>query len=96
MGGELAKLQETNTKCANAVTVFRPTAPPPSYPRPYVSLGRSFNYSDRRGGYSTRGGGRGRGQGRSTPNATRTNTTKPKEGQTTMTVSLPPDSNKKI
>ena len=93
-GGELAKLQEANTKGTNAVTVYPPTVPPVSYPsRPYVGRGRSFNYPDRRVGYSRRGGGRGRVQGRSTPNAT--NTTKPKEGQTTMTVSLPPDSRAK-
>ena len=82
-GGELAKLQEVNTKRANAITVFPPTAPPVSYSSQlYVRRGRNFNYSDRRGGYCRRGGGQGRGQGRSTPNAT--NTTKSKEGQTTM------------
>ena len=42
-GGELAKLQEANTKHANAVTVFPPTAPPVSYStRPYVGRGRSY------------------------------------------------------
>ena len=73
-GGDLAKLHEANTKSVNAVTVYPATAPPASYPRPYVDLGKSFNYSDRKGGYSRRGGGRGRGQGRSTPSATNTNT----------------------
>ena len=87
-GGELAKLQEANIKRANAFTVLPPTAPPVSYPRLYVGRGRCFSYSDRRGDYSRRGGGRGRGQGRSTPNATNINkSTKPKEGPTTMTVS---------
>ena len=53
--GDLANLQEANTKRANAITVFPPTAPPVSYSsRPHVSRGRNFNYSDRRGGYSRR------------------------------------------
>ena len=34
--GELAILHEANTKLANAVTVYPTTAPPASYPRPYV------------------------------------------------------------
>ena len=48
-GGELAKLQEANTKLAATFTVFlQPTAPPASYStRPYVGRGRSFN--DRKG-----------------------------------------------
>ena len=48
-GGELAKLQEANTKLAATFTLFpRPTAPPASYStRPYVGRGRSFN--DRKG-----------------------------------------------
>ena len=51
-GREVAKLQEANTKRANSVTVFPPTAPPVSYfSRQYVGRGRSFKYSDQRGGY---------------------------------------------
>ena len=42
-GGGLANLQETNTKPANAVTVFLPIVPPVSYSsQPYVSQGRNF------------------------------------------------------
>ena len=61
-GGELGKLQEANTKQASAFTVFpTPTEPPVSYSsRPYVGQGKSYNFSDRRGGYSQKSGGRGR------------------------------------
>ena len=92
-GGELAKLQEANMKRAATFTVFsRPTAPPASYStRPYVGRGRSF--TDRRG--YKKSGWRGRGQGRSTPSATNTKPGQSKEGQTAMTVSVPPDSNKR-
>ena len=43
-GGELAKLQEANTKRAAAFTVFpQPTAPPTSYcTRPYAGRGKSL------------------------------------------------------
>ena len=43
-GGELAKLQEANTKRAATFTVFpQPTEPPTSYSaRPYVGRGKSF------------------------------------------------------
>ena len=34
----MAKLQETNTKRANAVTVFLPTAPPVSYSSDHMSV----------------------------------------------------------
>ena len=78
--------------------MYPATAPPASYLRPYVGHGRSFNYSNPRGGYSRRGDGRGRGQGRSTPNVTNTNTnagnSKPNEGQSTLKVSQTPDSKK--
>ena len=89
----MAKLQEANTKRAATFTVFpQPTAPPASYStRPYVGRGRSFN--DRRG--YKKSGGPGRGQGRSTPSATSTKSGQSKEGQTTMTVSVPSDSNKR-
>ena len=92
-GGELAKLQEANTKRAATFTVFpQPTAPPASYStRPYVGRGRSFN--DRRG--YKKSGGRGREQGRSTPSTTSTKPGQSKEGQTTMMVSVPSDSNKR-
>ena len=92
-GGELAKLQEANTKRAATFTVFsQPTVPPASYStRPYVGRGRSF--TDRRG--YKKSGGRGRGQGRSMPSATNTKPGQSKEGQTAMTVSVPPDSNKR-
>ena len=92
-GGELAKLQEANTKRAATFTVFsQPSAPPASYStRPYVGRGRSF--TDRRG--YKKSGGRGRGQGRSTPSAKSTKPGQSKEGQTTMTVSVPLDSKKR-
>ena len=91
-GGELAKLQEANTKRAATFTVFpQPTAPPESYStRPYVGRGRSF--TDRRG--YKKSGGRGRGQGRSMPSATSTKPGQSKEGQMTLTVSVPSDSKK--
>ena len=92
-GGELAKLQEANTKRSATFTVFhQPTAPPASYStRPYVGRGRSF--TDRRG--YKKSSGRGRGQGRSTSSATSTKPGRSKEGQATMTVSVPLDSNKR-
>ena len=66
-GGELAKLQEANTKRAATFTVFpQPTAPSTAYStRPYVGRGTSFK--DKKG--FKRPGGRGRGQGRSAPSA---------------------------
>ena len=84
-GGELAKLQEANTKRAATFTVFpQPTAPPVSYSsRPYVGQGKSFN--DRKG--FKKPGGRGRGQGRSTPSATSTKPGQSKDGQKSLTVS---------
>ena len=92
-GGELAKLQEANTKRASTFTVFpQPTAPPASYStRPYVGRGRSFN--DRKG--FKKPGGRGRGQGRSTPPAMSTKPGQSKEGQKTFTVSHLSDSKKR-
>ena len=92
-GGELAKLQEANTKRAATFTVFpQPTAPLASYStRPYVGRGRSFNDSK---GFK-KPGGRGRGQGRSTPSATSTKPGQPKEGQKTLTVSVSSDSKKR-
>ena len=80
-GGELAKLQEANTKRAATFTVFpQPTAPPTSYStRPYVGRGRSFK--DKKG--FKRPGGRGRGQGRSAPS---------KDSQKSLTVSVLTDS----
>ena len=67
-GGELAKLQEANTKHAATFTMFpQPTAPSTSYStRPYVGRGRSFN--EKKG--FKKPGGRGKGQGRSALSAT--------------------------
>ena len=67
-GGELAKLQEANTKCAATFPMFpQPTAPSTSYStRPYVGRGKSFK--DKKG--FKRPVGRCRGQGRSAPSAT--------------------------
>ena len=92
-GGELAKLQEANTKRAATFTVFpQPTAPPAFYStRPYVGPGRSFN--DRKG--FKKSGGQGREQGRSTPSATSTKPGQSKEGQKTLTVSVSSDSKKR-
>ena len=92
-GGELAILQEANTKRATTFTVFpQPTAPPASYStRPYVGRGRSF--TDRRG--YKKSGGQGRGESRSTSSATSTKPGQSEEGQMTMMVSVRPDSNKR-
>ena len=92
-GGELAKLQEANTKRTATFTVFpTPMAPPVSYSsHPYVAGRKSF--SDRRG--SRKSSGQGRGQGRSTPSATSIKPGQSKEGQTTLTVSVPQDSDKR-
>ena len=49
-------------------------------------------FTDRRG--SRKPGGHCRGQGRSTPSSTSTKPGQSKEGQTTLTVSVPQDSNK--
>ena len=89
-GGELAKLQEANTKRAATFTVFpQPTAPPTSYStRPYA--GRSFK--DKKG--FKKPGGRGRGQGRSAPTATIMRPGQSKDGQKALTVSVSSDSKK--
>ena len=87
-GGELAKLQEANTKRAATFTVFhQPTAPPTSYStRPYAGRGKSFR--DKKG-FKKPGG---RGQGRSAPTATITRTCQSKDSQKALTVSVSTDS----
>ena len=92
-GGELAKLQEANTKRAATFTLFpQPTAPSTSYStRPYVRRGRSFK--DKKG--FRRPGGRGRGQRRSTPSATTKRPGQSKDGQKSLTVSVSSDSKKR-
>ena len=92
-GGELAKLQEANTKGAATFTVFpQPTAPPTSYStRPYAGRGKSFK--DKKG--FKKPGGRGRGQGRSAPTATITRPGQSKDGQKALTVSVSTDSKKR-
>ena len=89
-GGELAKLQEANTKRAATLTVFpQPTAPPTSYStRPYAGRGKSFK--DKKG--FKKPGCRGRGQGRST---TITRPGQSKDGQKALTVSVFTDSKKR-
>ena len=84
-GGELAKLQEANTKRAATFTVFpQPTAPPTSYSTcPYAGRGKSFR-DDKKG--FRKPGGRGRGQGRSAPTATVTRPGQSKDSQKTLTV----------
>ena len=90
-GGELAKLQEANTKHAATFTVFpQPTAPSYSA-RPYVGHGKSFK--DKKG--FRKPGGKGRGQGRSTPSATITRPGQSKDGQKALTVSISTDSKKR-
>ena len=77
-GGELAKLQEANTKHAVTFAVFpTPTAPPVSYSRPYVGRGKSF--SEGKGPKKPRGWGRG--QGRPMPTGSITRPGQVKEGQ---------------
>ena len=89
-GGELAKLQEVNTKRAATFTVFpQPTAPPTSYStHPYA--GRGKNFRDKKG--FKKPGGRGRGQGRPAPTATITRPGKSKDSQKALTVSVSTDS----
>ena len=62
-GGELTKLQEPNTECASALTVFpAPAAPSHTYTtKPYTGHGKLF----RKGGDSHKIGGRNRDHGRS-------------------------------
>ena len=97
-GGELAKLQEANTKRAATFNVFpQPTAPPTSYSaRTYVGCGKSFK--DKKG--FKRPGGRGRGQGRSAPSATITRpgqsrSGQSRDGQKALTMSVSNDSKKR-
>ena len=92
-GGELAKLQEANTKRAATFTVFpQPTAPPTSYStRPYVGRGKSFK--DKRG--FKKPSGRGRGQGRPAPTARTTRPGQSKDGQKALTVAVSTDSKKR-
>ena len=94
-GGELVKLQEAKTKQAATFTVFlTPIAPPVSYSsHPYVRRGKNLDFSDRRGSRSSSGWGRG--QSRFMPTATITEPGQSKKGQTTMTVSVPQDSDKR-
>ena len=89
-GGELAKLQEANTKHAATFTVFpQATVPSTSYSaRPYVGRGKSFK--DKKGFKR-----RGRGQGRSAPSATITRPGQSKDGQKALTMSLSTDSKKR-
>ena len=83
--GEMAKLQEANTKRTATFAVFpTPTAPPVSYSsRPYVGRGNSF--SDRKG--PKKPSGRGKGQGRPLSTTTITRHGQPKEGQPSRTAS---------
>ena len=92
-GGELAKLQEANTKRGATFTVFpQPAVPSTSYStRPYVGRGRSFN--EKKGFKKPRG--QGRGQGRSAPSATTSRPGQFKDGQKTLTVSVSSDSKKR-
>ena len=91
-GGELAKLQEANTKRAATFTVFpQPTAPSTSYSAgPYVGRGKSFK--DKKG--FRKPGGKGRGQGKSAPFTTITRPGQSKDGQKVLTVSVSTDSKK--
>ena len=93
-GGELAKLQEANTKRAATFTVFpQPTAPPTSYStRPYAGHGKSFR-DDKKG--FRKPGDIGRGQGRSAPTATVTRPGQSKDSQKALTVSVSTDSKKR-
>ena len=90
-GGELAKLQEANTKRSATFTVFpQPTAPPTSYStRPYAGRGKSFR--DKKG-FKKPGG---RGQGRSAPTTTITRPGQSKDSQKALTVSVSTDSKKR-
>ena len=89
-GGELAKLQEANTKRAATFTVFpQPTAPSTSYSaRPYVGRGKSFK--------DKKGFKRPGGQGRSAPSATITRPGQSKDGQKVLTVSVSDSKKRKV
>ena len=90
-GGELAKIYRTNKERASSITVY-PAAPPQTYStKPYTGRGKSF----KKGGSSCRRGGRNRGHSRSTPSATVTRPSKSGDGQVTMTITVPQDSNKR-
>ena len=92
-GGELAKLQEANTKRAATFAMFpTPTAPPVFYySRPYVGRGKSF--SDRKS--PKKPSGRDREQRRPMPTSTITRPGQAKEGQPPVTASTPQASNKR-
>ena len=92
-GGELAKLQEANTKRTATFTVFpQPTGPSASYStRPYVGRGRSFN--EKKG--FKKPGRRGRRQGRPAPSTTSTRPGQSKDSQKSLIVSVSSDSKKR-
>ena len=92
-GGELAKLQEANTKRAATFTMFpKPTAPSASYSaRPYVGQGKTFK--DKKGFKRT--GGHGREQGRPAPSATITRPGQSNDSRKAVTLSISTDSKKR-
>ena len=83
----LAKLQKANTERGNTLTVFLAPAATPQTDttKPYTGHDKFF----RKGGYSYQKGGWYRDHDRSAPSATITKLSKSCDGQTTMTVTVP-------
>ena len=92
-GGELAKLQEANTKHAATFAVFPTPTAPLSLILPVHMSDEEKSFSDRKG--PKKPSGRGREQGRPMPTATITRPGQTKEGQPSMTASTPQDSSKR-
>ena len=90
-GGELAKIYRANKERASYVTLY-PAAPPQTYStKPCTGRGKSF----KKGSSSNRRGGRDRDQSRSTCSATVIKPSKSADGQATMIVTVPQESNKR-
>ena len=92
-GGELAKLQEANTKRAATFTVF----PQPTAPLHLILLDRTCMSDEVEVSVTERAlrNLAGRGKGRSTSSATSTKPGHSKEGQKTLMVSVSSDSKKR-
>ena len=90
-GGELAEIYRANKERASSVTVYLAATPQTYSTKPYTGRGKSF----KKGGSSYRRGGRDGDQSRSTPSATVTKPSKSGDGQATMSVTVPQDSNKR-
>ena len=90
-GGELAEIYRANKEHASSVTVYLAAHPQTCSTKPYTGRCKSF----KKGFSSYRRGGRDGDQSRSTPSATVTKPSKSGDGQATMSVTVPQDSNKR-